>query len=73
MNQIKKTGGRLLSNIDVFDVYVGDNVDSDKKSIAYSLTFSDSTRTLTEDEVMIQFNNIIRSVEDKFNATLRDK
>ena len=70
---IKKTGGKLLTNIDVFDVYTGENVRADEKSIAYSLTFSDPTRTLSDEEVMQIFNKIIDEVVKKHNAVLRDK
>jgi len=70
---IKRAGGKLLTNIDVFDVYIGENVQSDEKSIAYSLTFSDSTRTLNDDEVMQIFNKIIDEVIKKHSAVLRDK
>lgn len=73
MNQIKKAGGRLLNDIDVFDVYVGENVDDDEKSLAFKLTFADSTRTLNDDEVMNVFNKIIIEVENKVGAKLRDK
>ena len=73
VSEIKKSGGKLLTDIKVFDIYKGDKLDSNKKSIAYNLTFEDNTRTLTEDEVMIVFNNIIRNVETKLNAVLRDK
>lgn len=68
---IKKSGGRLLENIEVFDVYTKDIVENEK-SIAYSLTFSDSTRTLSEEEVMEKFNNIINEVE-KQGIKLRNK
>lgn len=68
---IKKAGGRLLENIEVFDVYTKDIVENEK-SIAYSLTFSDSTRTLSEEEVMEKFNNIINEVE-KQGIKLRNK
>ena len=71
MNVIKKSGGRLLTNIDIFDVYTGENVLEDEKSIAFKLTFADPTRTLEEDEVMSIFNKIINDVEDKCNAKLR--
>lgn len=70
---IRKSGGRLLHDIQIFDVYQGENVKDDEKSIAFSLTFMDDTRTLTEDEVMEVFNKIIKYVEDKLNAQLRDK
>ena len=72
-NQIKKSGGRLLTNIDLFDVYNGDNVDKDEKSLAYSLTFQDNSKTLTEIEVIETFNKIIEEVENKCNAKLRNK
>ena len=73
MATIKKAGGRLLSDINVFDVYTGENVSSDKKSIAYKLTFMDPNRTLTDEEVMQVFENIISKVEEVHNAELRDK
>ena len=70
---IKKAGGKLLDSIEVFDIYTGDNVGKDEKSIAYSLTFKDDTRTLNEDEVMDIFNKIIDVVETKLKARVRDK
>ena len=70
---IKKAGSRLLTDIQVFDVYTGENVSKDEKSIAYSLTFSDPNRTLSEEEVMDLFNRIIKEVENKCDAKLRDK
>ena len=71
MDIIKKTGGRILTNIDVFDLYVGENVASDEKSIAYKLTFQAPDRTLTDNEVLEVFNNIIKAVEEKSSAKLR--
>lgn len=73
MVTIKKAGGRLLDSVTVFDVYRGDNVAEDKKSIAFNLNFMDSGRTLTEEEVMNVFNNIIDKVVSVHNAELRDK
>ena len=68
---IKKTGGRLLNDIKVFDVY--EKLDNNKKSIAYNLTFMDSSRTLTDDEVMSVFDNIIKKVTTTLDVELRDK
>lgn len=73
LNQIKKSGGRLVSSIDVFDVYEGENIETNKKSIAYTITFSDPTRTLSDEEVTVIFNKIISDVENKLNAQLRNK
>ncbi len=70
---IKKTGGRNLTNIEIFDLYIGNNLDSNKKSLAFSLTFEDQNKTLTDKEIMDIFNKIIESVEKKHKAILRDK
>ena len=69
---IKKSGSRMLTNIEVFDVYTGENVDKDKKSIAYKLTFTDMDKTLTDEEVMNVFNKIIDDVTSKMDAKLRN-
>ena len=68
-NQIKKSGGRLLDNVEVFDIY--NNIEEGKKSIAYKLTFKDASKTLSDEEVMEVFNKIIKEVEEKTNAKLR--
>ena len=70
--QIKKSAGNLLTNIEVFDVYTGEHVEEGKKSIAYSLTFSDSKKTLTDDEVTGIFNKIIADAEKTLGAILRN-
>ena len=70
---IKKSGGKTLTNIEVFDLYTGENVKENEKSIAYSLTFEDMNKTLSDEEVMLIFNKIINDVEVKLNAKLRDK
>lgn len=62
---IKKSGGRLLIDINIFDVYEGENIGDNEKSIAYSLTFNDSTKTLTDEEVNTLFEKIIKDVENK--------
>ena len=68
--QIIKSGGRLLDEVEVFDLYP--NIEENKKSIAYKLTFKDNSRTLTDEEVMTVFNKIITEVTSKCNVKLRD-
>ncbi|HPP40146.1 MAG TPA: hypothetical protein PK498_07625, partial [Candidatus Kapabacteria bacterium] len=53
------------------DVYAGKNIPEGKKSLAFSLIFSSSERTLTDEEVDSTINQIIKAVESKFNAQLR--
>lgn len=73
MDVLKHVGGRMVTYIDVFDVYTGENVGANEKSIAYSITFEDATKTLTDEEVMKVFNKMIDEVESKLNARVRDK
>lgn len=69
---IKKTSGKILREVDVFDIYEGSNISSDKKSVAFNLTFNGEDHTLTDTEVMEVFNKIIKEVEKKHHAVLRN-
>lgn len=68
---IKKAGGSLLTNIEVFDVYEGTGIPEGKKSIAYTLTFEKSDRTLTDEEISTAMEKIIEFAEKKNGAELR--
>ena len=70
---IISSGGENLKDCTLFDIYVGDNVSANEKSLAFKLTFVNPSKTLTDEEVMNSFNNIITTVESKLNAKLRDK
>jgi len=73
VDTVKANGGRYLTSIDVFDIYQGDKIEKGKKSIAYSLTFNSVDSTLSDEEITQVFNKIIKAVEDKYQAILRDK
>ena len=68
---IKSAGGSLLTNIEVFDVYTGSNLDENKKSVAYALTFEDTKKTLTDEETNALLDKIIDTVSKKCNAEIR--
>ncbi len=72
MDTIKKVGGRLLKDVKVFDVYEGDKLTNDKRSIAYNLKFESSEKTLSTEEVDVIFRKIITEVTKTYNAILRD-
>ena len=73
VDAIRANGGRYLTNIEVFDLYEGDKIPEGKKSIAYSLTFNSTDSTLNDEEITAIFNKVIDSVQNKYNAILRDK
>ena len=62
-NKIKKSAGKLLIDINVFDLYEGKNIDENKKSLAYSLTFGDNNRTLNDDEINAVMDKVIANLE----------
>ena len=56
----------------IFDIYKGEKLDSDKKSVAVHITIEQKDKTLTEDEINVIFNSAINSVV-KLGGILRDK
>lgn len=70
-NFILKKSSSLLKTVDVFDVFESESIGSDKKSMAVTLEFYNESRTLTEDEVQKDFENLISLITKEFNAQLR--
>lgn len=61
---------KLLSDVKIFDLYVGDKVKEDEKSLAIKLTFT-SYETLTDEVINSKVNKILKELEKKYQATLR--
>ena len=70
MSDMKKSAGKYLTNIELFDIY---EIDKDTHSLAYKMVFSSSDSTLTDEVVMPIFDKVIEDIKTKYNATLRDK
>ncbi len=68
---IKKAARNALTDIKLFDVYMGENVGKDEKSLAFSLTFEDYNKTLEAQEVDELVNKILDKLAKEFNARLR--
>jgi len=60
-----------LKNIEIFDVYEGEKLGPNKKSIAISLTFSSTEKTLSEEEINNFMAQILNALEAKTGAKLR--
>lgn len=71
LSALEAAGGELLESVTLFDVYRGDSVPRDTRSLAYHLRFSALDRTLTDDEVGAARTRCIEAVESAFRATLR--
>tara|TARA_B100000035_G_scaffold182712_1_gene156015 strand:- start:98 stop:2506 length:2409 start_codon:yes stop_codon:yes gene_type:complete len=61
----------LISNIKVFDVYEGDNIPDDQKSIAISVTIQSLEKTLNDNDLEKINKSIIDTVENKTGAKIR--
>lgn len=71
MSLIKENAGTDLESLDMFDLYTGDQIGADKKSLAFTLMFQSDVRTLTEEEIDSAIKRIITKVEKEFGAQLR--
>jgi phenylalanyl-tRNA synthetase beta chain len=68
---IKKNASSLLKSVSLFDLFEKGEIGENKKSMAFNLEYYDFNRTLTEDEVDKDFQNLIALIINKFNAILR--
>ncbi len=71
LNAIKKACRSNITNVELFDVYTGENVASDEKSLAFNITFEDRNKTLEAEEVEGFVQAILKKLEKDFNARLR--
>lgn len=68
---IEASAGIGLINLKLFDVYMGEGIDPDKKSVGLGLTFQHPSRTLTDDEVNTAMAEVVSSLSRRFEAELR--
>jgi phenylalanyl-tRNA synthetase beta chain len=68
---IRQTGGKLLSDVRLFDLFRSDALGEGKKSLAYSLTYQAPDRTLKDDEVKQLRGRIIKRLDMELGAKLR--
>ena len=68
---VRAAGGPMLAGMAVFDVYRGEQIGSGKKSLALSLTYQATDRTLTDADATKIRERIVRALRDELGATLR--
>ena len=61
---IRKNGGHILEDFKLFDIYEGENVGEDEKSLAYSIRFRASDRTLEDKDVNDVMERILAKLKD---------
>jgi phenylalanyl-tRNA synthetase beta chain len=68
---IRRAGGAVLTDVQLFDVYHGEQIGTGKKSLAYTLTYQGVEKTVADADVEKLRNKIIRSVETQLGAVVR--
>ena len=71
ISSIKKSGGNIVKNVEVFDVYQGEHIDKGYKSISLSITYEDPNKTLKVEDITPIHEAIVNNILNKFNATQR--
>ncbi len=71
INAVSSVDQKLISNIKVFDVYEGENIPENKKSIALSVTIQSLEKTLNDSDLEKINKSIIETVENKTGAKIR--
>ena len=70
-NLISENANDIVEKVELFDIYVGSQVEEGKKSMAYSIIYRTNDRTLTDDEVNPVQEKILKELEEKLGAYLR--
>ena len=71
INLIKNVDTHLVKDISVFDLYEGENIPNDKKSLAFKVVIQSNEKALTESDINAVSNKIVKIVEDKTGSKLR--
>ncbi len=62
---IRENGGKILEDFKLFDIYEGENVGEDEKSLAYTIRFRAKDRTLEEKDVTDVMDKILKKLEEQ--------
>ena len=68
---IKKTGGNIIKNVEVFDIYQGEHINTGFKSISIKIIYEDSEKTLKVEDVNPIHEKIMLNLSSSFNAIQR--
>ncbi len=72
LETVREAAGDDLKNLRLFDIYEGKGIDLKEKSLAIGLTYQHSSRTLNENEVNASVESVVKELENRFGAMLRN-
>ncbi len=68
---IRNKGGKLIEEVQLFDIYRGSQIEEGYKSMAYSIVYRSDEKTLSEDDITKVHNKIVNSLVNQVGAALR--
>ena len=71
LDAVKKAGGAIMREADIFDVYRSEAIGKGKKSVAVNMVFRADDRTLTDEDIAEKTDKILSGLKDKLGAELR--
>ena len=72
LRNVRASAGTYLTDLTLFDVYEGKGIDPKRKSVGLGLTFRDSSRTLSDQDVNLAVDQVVDSLEKNYKAELRN-
>ncbi|OCG19043.1 phenylalanine--tRNA ligase subunit beta [Gilliamella sp. WF3-4] len=72
ISECKRAGGEQLIKVNLFDVYQGENIKENQKSLAISLILQDKSRTLEEEDITNIVSKCVTALQNRFKALLRE-
>jgi phenylalanyl-tRNA synthetase beta chain len=69
---VREAAPAIVRDIRLFDVYTGENIESNRKSLALGLILQDSSRTLTDDDVNEATATVLETLQKELDAKLRE-
>jgi phenylalanyl-tRNA synthetase beta chain len=71
LNKINMAGGKLVRDVDLFDIYEGEELPEGKKSLAFHIIYQAEDRTLSPKEIEEIHNKIIEALEKEIEWQVR--
>ena len=72
ISQIKKSGKKLLEDVNLIDVYDDSSFDKELISYTFRLSYRDSEKTLLDSDIAVLHDSIVEVIENKFSTKLRN-
>lgn len=72
LRNVRASAGTYLTDLTLFDVYEGKGIDPKRKSVGLGLTFRDSSRTLSDQDVNLAVDQVVDSLGKNYKAELRN-